>query len=158
MAAAVIDEKERAQRVAILKRFRELLIQQRDRFRNYLTALDKQQAVIGSGSANDVLAYVELEENIAADIFAIQKVIDPLELMYREAAPDFPADDVPAIKATLENLKKQAAAQSNHNRELISSRMDIIRREIKEIKSNPFVQAGSVYRQINTATLVDIRG
>jgi hypothetical protein len=158
MAASVIDEKELAQRVAILKRFRELLIRQRDRFRNYLTVLDKQQAVIGSGSANDVLAYVELEENIAADIFAMQKVIDPLELMYREAVPDFSADDVPAIKATLENLRKQSAAQSNHNRELISGRMDIIRREIKDIKSNPFVQAGSVYREINTAPVVDIRG
>jgi hypothetical protein len=44
--AAVIDEAELAQRVAILRRFKTLLTQQRDRFRSYLGLLEKQQNII----------------------------------------------------------------------------------------------------------------
>ena len=75
----ILSENDLAQRIAVLTRFRELLVRQRDRFLSYLLVLDKQQSIIDSGSAQDVLAYVELEESIAADIFSIQKVIEPLK-------------------------------------------------------------------------------
>ncbi|MCL2270501.1 MAG: flagellar biosynthesis protein FlgN, partial [Treponema sp.] len=67
------------QRDAILRRLRELLVRQSERFNSYLAALEKQQAVIKSGSPEELIAHVELEERIIADIFSIQKVIDPLE-------------------------------------------------------------------------------
>jgi len=144
------------ERKAVLKRFRELLVQQRDRFRNYLNVLDKQQTIIGSGSTDDLLAYVELEENIVADIFSIQKVINPLEMMYNASAP-YPADDIAALKITLENLKNETAVQAKCNRELISSRMDSIRSEIKVLRNNPFT-ASFAYKTANTASMIDIRG
>jgi len=157
-----LSENELAQRIAIVKRFRELLIRQRDRFRTYLTVLDKQNAIIDSGSADDLLAYVELEEHIVADIFSIQKVIDPLELMYRTKNDDgidsdFNVNDVEAIKTTLENLKNQAEGQSRNNRELISARMNGIRAEIRALRNNPFAMS-SAYKTANTASLIDIRG
>jgi len=77
-----ISEDELAQRVAVIKRFKELLVQQRERFRSYLAVLDRQQLLIGYGSADEITAHVELEEQIVADIFSIQKVIAPLEIMY----------------------------------------------------------------------------
>ena len=67
-----IDSAELAQRVAVLKRFKILLTQQRDRFRSYLDLLDKQQNIIESGCAEELLSYVEIEEKIVADIFSIQ--------------------------------------------------------------------------------------
>ena len=79
--AVDISPEELAQRVAILKRFKILLTQQRDRFRAYLEMLDKQQEIIENGNTDDLLAHVNLEEKIVADIFSIQKVIDPLEEM-----------------------------------------------------------------------------
>jgi hypothetical protein len=153
-----ISEKELAQRVAILKRFRELLVRQRERFYNYLSVLDKQRDVILSGNAEDLLAHVEMEEQIVADIFSIQKVIDPLELMYRTAVPGAPDDDVPAIKTALEQLKTQAITQSNHNRALLSDRMADIRTEIRTLRNNPFAARRSMYQAANTASLIDIRG
>jgi len=155
----VISESELTQRVAVLSRFRELLIQQRDRFRSYLAVLDKQQSIISTGSAETVLAYVELEESIAADIFSIQKVIEPLELMYHQVVTDPPVEEISTLKSTLENLKKQTAIQSKHNRELISARMESIRNEINELKNNPFNKSNSIYRaDTHTASLIDIRG
>jgi hypothetical protein len=153
-----VNEKELAQRVAILKRFKELLTRQRDRFYSYLAVLDKQQDLIVSGSAENILSYVEMEEQIAADIFSIQKVIDPLESMYRTAVLGVPDDDVPVLKMALEQLKTQAIAQSNHNRALLSDWMANIRTEIRVLRSNPFSAGRSPYQTANTASLIDIRG
>jgi len=163
MAAAKIDDEELAQRVALLKRFRELLIKQRERFQRYLITLDKQQAVIESGSSGELAEYIELEEQIVADIFSIQKVIDPLELMYNAAgsaaASTYPSDDVPALKSALKELKDQVVVRSARNRELLSSRMDDIRSEIIEMRNNPLINAArTAYNQSGTASLIDIEG
>jgi hypothetical protein len=157
--AGPVGADELAQRVNLLRRLRELLIQQRERFQGYLSALEKQQVIIESGSADDLLAYVELEEKMVADIFSIQKVISPLEKMYQATIPFSPSDDVPSLKSTLENLKNQAVIRSAHNRKLLSTRMAEIRAEITGLRNNPFANMSrSMYQNSVTASLVDIRG
>jgi hypothetical protein len=169
---ADISSAELAQRVAILKRFKTLLSQQRERFRSYLNMLDKQQNVIESGSAEDLLTYVELEEKIVADIFSIQKVIDPLEEMYNAVVTDrhpvksplniessSAQEEVPSIKASLETLKNEAIIRSTKNKELLSKRMLELRQEIKSLRNNPYAATGkSAYSNLNKASLVDIHG
>jgi len=150
---------ELAQRIAVVRRFRELLIQQRERFNNYLAVLEKQQDIIRTGNAEELLAQVELEEQIVADIFSIQKVIDPLEDMYQAVIPFSTADDVPVLKVALENLKNRAISQFDHNKDLLASRMAELRTEITELKNNPFVGASrSLYQNSVSASLVDIKG
>ena len=162
--ATAISQEEIAQRVAVLRRFRTLLSQQRDRFRSYLAVLDKQQDSIESGSASDLLAHVELEEKIVADIFSIQKVIDPLDDMYRTlvsgSGVSRTEDDVPGLKSALEDLKSEAILRSARNRELLSSRMAELRTEITALRNNPFAANArrASYSGGNTASLVDIQG
>jgi hypothetical protein len=160
-----ISPEELAQRVAILRRFKVLLTQQRDRFRAYLEMLEKQQEIIESGSADDLLAHVDMEEKIVADIFSIQKVINPLEEMYHtvvlgSGAVRHTDDEVPSLKAALEDLKSQAVIRSSHNKELLSRRMVELRHEITALRNNPYNQGSrnSVYGNSRTATLVDIQG
>ncbi|MDR1211976.1 MAG: flagellar biosynthesis protein FlgN [Spirochaetaceae bacterium] len=156
MVAIPSDEVSR--RVAVLKRFRELLVKQRDRFRDYVAALDKQKDVIEKGSAEELIAHVEFEERIVADIFSIQKVIDPLEDMYRLSFPEKEAE-VPHLKAALEELKTEAVVRSERNKELLSRRMAEIRSEIKNLKANPYAASRrSAYTVSGTASLVDIKG
>ncbi|MDR1838627.1 MAG: flagellar biosynthesis protein FlgN [Treponema sp.] len=165
-AIGEIDSAELTQRVAVLKRFKALLTQQRDRFRSYLDLLDKQQNVIESGSAEDLLSYVEIEERIVADIYSIQKVIDPLEKMYysviAEKSPEKTGnpDEVPSLKASLEKLKNEAVMRSTKNRELLSKRMLELRSEIKALRNNPYSANArrSGFGETNTASLVDIKG
>jgi hypothetical protein len=171
-----IDSAELAQRVAILKRFKTLLTQQRDRFKNYLDLLDKQQNVIEGGSAEELLAYVEVEEKIVADIFSIQKVIDPLEEMYysivgkdsektiakaggiADGSLDS-GDEVPGLKASLEKLQSEAVVRSTKNKELLSKRMLELRSEIKALRNNPYAARGrSPFGGTNTASMIDIKG
>ncbi|MDR1575669.1 MAG: flagellar biosynthesis protein FlgN [Treponema sp.] len=169
MAAVTVDTGagELAQRVAILRRFRTLLQEQRDRFRRYLEVLDKQRELIESGSVDDMLNHVELEEQIVADIFSIQKVTDPLEEMYRTlvsgisgAPPAESADDVPGLKAALEDLKNDAVIRSSRNRELLSRRMAALRSEINILRNNPYAANArrSVFSNGSTASLIDIKG
>jgi hypothetical protein len=173
-----ISEDELEQRVAVIKRFKDLLAQQRDRFRTYLDVLDRQQLLIGYGSAEEITAHVELEEQIVADIFSIQKVIAPLEIMYnavsnaadaaRTANHDDDIDDlgtfitindVPELQATLEGLKIQAVARSMQNRDMLSSRMKEIDSDIQTIKNNPFLsKARNALYQNVSPSLVDVMG
>jgi DNA-binding transcriptional regulator GbsR (MarR family) len=157
-----IDAAELAQRVAILKRFKTLLSQQRDRFKSYLNLLEKQQGVIESGSAEDLLTYVEIEEKIVADIFSIQKVIDPLEEMYHAvyagSSSGTSQDEVPSLKASLENLKSEAVIRSTKNKELLSKRMLELRQEIKILRNNPYAAKRTSFGDSNTASVLDIRG
>jgi hypothetical protein len=163
-------------RVAVLKRFRELLRQQRDRFAQYLEVLDKQKKVIESGSADELMAHVELEEKIVSDIFSIQKVIDPLEDMYQTLLPPKDAksrmsasggvlsDDasmeereLPGLRSALEELKAEAVIRSERNKGLLSKRMEELRLEMKSLRANPYALRRSVYSG-ETASLVDIKG
>jgi len=169
-----ISSYELAQRVAVLKRFKILLTQQRDRFRSYLDLLDKQQNVIESGSAEDLLSYVEIEEKIVADIFSIQKVIDPLEEMYNQICVrdisfahatendrmEETDREVPNLKASLENLKGEAVVRSTKNKELLSKRMMELRAEITALRNNPYVVSNkrSSFGSANTSSMVDLRG
>jgi len=171
-ATTDIDSAELAQRVAILKRFKILLSQQRERFKSYLDLLDKQQSVIESGNAEDLLTYVEIEEKIVADIFSIQKVIDPLEEMYNSVVSGHDQsqlaaklehtgnqEEVPSLKASLENLKNEAVMRSTKNKELLSKRMLQLRQEIKTLRNNPYAASGrSAYSNSNKASLIDVHG
>jgi hypothetical protein len=167
-----LDPVEVRRRVAVLKRFRELLCQQRDRFAQYLEVLDKQKNVIESGSADELIAHVELEEKIVSDIFSIQKVIDPLEDMYQSLLPSKSAKgrvpvsagavtaeerEVPGLKSILEELKAEAVIRSERNRGLLAKRMEELRLEMKNLRANPYALRRSVFSG-ETASLVDIRG
>jgi len=167
-----IDSAELAQRVAVLKRFKTLLSQQRDRFHSYLNLLDKQQSVIESGNTEDLLNYVEIEEKIVADIYSIQKVIDPLEDMYnslittetvpvkKSAEKSEAPDEVHGLKTSLEKLKNEAIVRSTKNRELLSKRMLELRSEIKALRNNPYTAGGrkTYFSDSNSASLIDIKG
>jgi len=164
-----ISTMELNQRVAVLKRFKELLKAQRDRFQAYLTALDKQKDVIQSGTTDDLLRHVELEEKIVADIFSIQKVIDPLEEMYEAVTVKKPAKGSPkssakeageqeviSLKEALDGLKAEAVMRSERNRELLTKRMAELRSEINSMKRNSYAR-----RKFDTSTgpsYIDIKG
>jgi hypothetical protein len=167
MAAKGLSEKEVSQRVAIFKRFKELLRTQRDRFQTYLDVLDRSRDVIGHGTADELIRHVELEEKIVADIYSIQQVIDPLDKMYRVVLPSEAAvplapraadDDVPSLKAALEGLKREAVARAGRNKELLSRRMAELRSEIKTLRSNPYTKRQQSFSSTLPPGLVDISG
>jgi hypothetical protein len=157
-----ISAGELSRRVAVLRRFRAMLTEQRNRFQSYLEVLDRQRQVIETGTPEELIVHVELEEKIVADIFSIQKVIDPLDEMYRVIdsgkAGQAGGDEILGLKTSLEKLKNEAASRSGRNRELLSQRMAEIRSEIKALQSNPYLKSARTAFAPPPPALVDISG
>ncbi len=140
------------QKVAVLTRLREMLQRQREKFQGYLTLLEQEESSITRGDAESLLAQVEMEKSIIADIFALKKVIEPLETLYQAAYPVTEAT-VPRLKATLEKMGEQVIAHNAKNRALLRSRMDDLRQEIASLRGWP--RAKSHFAQA-APRLVDI--
>lgn len=156
MAQPELSNEQVAQRVAILKRFRELLEEQRKKFKEYLTVLEKQGDVIQSGNVDAMVAHTEIEQSIVSELHTIQKVIDPLEVMYRDTHPQAQEADIPKLKTDLESLKSKVLVQNEKNRELLKSHMVILREKVLSIK-NPYAKRTSVYSSdSHTATRIDL--
>lgn len=156
-----------SQRIATLKRFRDMLLAQRDRFREYLAVLDKEQEVIARGDTGALLSYVEMEEHIVKDIFNIQRVIDPLEDLYRDlavfgggakGAQTEEEAELGGFKAAVERLKEEAAANAARNRGLLSARMAEVRSEIKSLRGNPHAARRSIYADGGRPLMIDVDG
>jgi hypothetical protein len=164
-----VPEAEVASRVLLLKRFRTLLLQQRERFESYITVLDKQKDKIETGSVEDLISHVELEEKIIGDIISIQKVVEPMKAVISNAAlsasPDVAASldvatsfDVERITSTIEALRAEAAVRVLRNKNLLSARMGEIRTEINALRANPFTRRKSPFASEDTPSFIDIKG
>lgn len=153
MTNADIDQK-----VAVLHRFRELLLQQREKFRRYLEVLDHERADIEEGDIDTLASHVEMEEQIVSEIYTFQKAIDPLEEIYRAAYPVSSGDsELPEIKNSLEELRAEVLKRNAENRVLLKRRMELVRAEIAGFRS-PLKARSSVYASEGGGTLVDIKG
>ncbi len=145
------------QRVAVLRRFRELLSQQREKFERYLVILDHERTDIESGDVDRLVAHVDLESQIVSEIFTFQKVIDPLEDLYRAAYPSAGVEDVSSIKSALLGLRTEVSARNAENRRLLKQRMELLRGEIAGFR-NPLASRKSVYASGGEGGLLNIEG
>jgi hypothetical protein len=174
-----LSQAELDQRVAVLKRFRELLASQRDKFRSYMDLLDHQKRDIESGDVDALVAHVEAEQGIVAEIFAVQKVIAPLEDLYRavyhsgnaagaagqgtdgnlpgSSAVGQGPQGIPELKSTLEALKNEVVQRNAENQALLKQRIDMLRHQIMSV-NNPYTKRKSVYAQAPEPENLDIQG
>ena len=92
-----LSQEELDERVAILRRFRSLLEQQRNKFREYLLVLEKQEGTIEAEDPDAIIAHSELEEQIVRNIGSLQKVIAPMQQLYQtsHAATYNPQEAIP---------------------------------------------------------------
>jgi hypothetical protein len=159
---APISPEELRRRRGTLERLGEMLRTQRDRLQDYLALLDNQQAAILRSDTGVLLSYVELEESMVKDILNLQKVIEPLERLRRDLAgfgvPAEAETELGALKAAVERLGKEAAANAARNRGLLAGRMAEISAEIKSLRGNPHAARRSIYAEDNAPRMIDIEG
>jgi uncharacterized protein YhaN len=138
---------------AVLMRLREMLVRQRRKFAAYLDVLEREEEAIREGDADRLASCVELEGSVIADIYALKKVIDPLEDLYQAAWPDRePA--VAELKATLERMSAKVIEKNAANRALLRQKMDEMRQEIASLRRWPRPQ--SAFAAAAAPSLVDI--
>ena len=155
MAELLLSETEIEERTAILRRLRQLLEQQRAKFREYLEVLEKQETSIRDENVSALTAQAELEQQIVFNISNLQRVIKPMEDFYRSVYHG-EEEYIPKIQADLTHIQEQVLEQNRKNRELLKSNIVMIRNKLAQMK-NPYSGNQSIYAsQMNTATLVDI--
>jgi lipoate synthase len=140
------------QNVAILKRLREMLVRQREKFDAYLRLLERQKDAIAEGDTGKLLAQVEMEREIIAEVKSLRKVIAPLETLYQAAYPGT-ENTVPRLKATLETMSRAIAAHNARNRQMLRDRMEELRHEITALRAWP--RTGPQFADVSP-NLIDI--
>ena len=139
------------QNASIVKRLREMLLRQRERFQSYLAILERQEQDIADGDAEKLLVHVELEQAVIAEIFTLKRVIAPLEDLYQAAYPE-PEQTIPPLALTLERMGAQVIERNARNRAMLKERMDTLREEIGSLRAWPRL---SPYAEV-VPSLVDI--
>ncbi|MBT3276141.1 MAG: hypothetical protein HN368_23535, partial [Spirochaetales bacterium] len=71
---------------------------------------------------------------IVMEISSFQKVIDPLEDMYRMAYPTHETE-IPAIKESLSKIREGVLERNQHNQELLRTSMGEMRQKISDLRS-----------------------
>ena len=141
------------QNVAVLKRLREMLARQREKFGSYLRLLECEGESIEKGDSEKLLAQVEMEQSIIAEIFSLKKVIAPLEALYQAAYPNGTEATIPRLKSTLETMGTEILAHNGRNRQRLREHMEDLRREISSLRAWP--RAASPFAEV-TPGLIDI--
>jgi hypothetical protein len=155
MPERMIPKEELDRRVAVLRRFRELLQRQRDKFHEYLDVLEREKADIEAGDVDAMVSHVEIEQQIVSELYTFQKVIDPLEDMYREAYPAGTEHDVSGFKRGIDALRADVLARNARNRDLLKQKMGMLRQEIQSLR-NPTKRGKQVYSSSGEASIIDI--
>lgn len=145
---AEITSEELAERVALLKKFRSLLEQQRNKFSEYLTVLEKQQDSITDENPENLLAHTELEQEVVRNLASLQKVIVPMRKMYQDAniAQNQETESIEKIQNELSILQEKVLKQNEINRDLLRVHLEQIKTQIQNFK-NPYKNTRSVYAQ-----------
>jgi len=146
MSAAETDRK-----TSILKRLREMLVRQREKFQSYLELLEQEHVSIAEGDVERLHSQVELERTVITEIQNLGKVIRPLEDLYQVAYPER-EDTVPALKAVLEKMGSQVKEHNARNKAALREKMEELRREITGLRTWPRARS---YAEVEPS-LVDI--
>ena len=152
---AEITQEELNERIALLRRFRSLLEEQRGKFREYLNVLEKQQDSITAENPEKLLAHTELEQQVVKNIANLQKVIVPMAKLYRAKTSEqnIAEDaDIKKIQNDLSDLQNKVLKQNAINRDLLRVHIEQLRSQIAGFK-NPYKNARSVYATVQPAAV-----
>ena len=149
-----VDEQEISRRVAFLRRFKETLIRQRERFQAYLDLLERGSDT--SESPEEVLEFhITLEEAVVRDIATFERTLRPLEAMYEAHKADDDTD-IPQIRAALTRTREDLLHRTHVNREKLRHQIESITHSRTPVLINrkPAYKRGTP--PSDNATLVDL--
>ena len=149
-----LSDSELEMRVAVLRRFKSLLQEQRDKFSEYLFVLEKQEKSIMQNNIEAVTQHTELENNIIRNILNIQKVIEPIEKMYYLFNPQ--DEKVLRLKDDLGRLQESVKKQNEKNRLILNEKMMSTKQEISNFPLKNKYVANVYSKQEDLANYIDV--
>jgi hypothetical protein len=149
------------QRVEVIKRWRSLLVRQRDAFKNYLDNLDLQKTEIENGDTEKLNARMENEQKILREIVTLEKAVLPFADLRKKPGKEINLladNEIKDLNLSLDKLKSAAKERLSENKLLLEQALASKRIELKNLRSNPFGAKKSVYDSDNSSgALIDIQ-
>lgn len=153
-----LSEDELNERIAILKRFRTLLEQQRQKFQEYLLVLEKQHEKIEADDTDSLEAHTNLENQIVENIKSLQKVIVPMQTLYNSNIQTQDKSII-QIQNDLDELQKKVLIQNERNRNLLQARMNQLKIQMNTFAvNNPYRGRRSIYAERQSGSMISIEG
>lgn len=155
-----LSKQELDERVALLKKIRSLLEMQRNKFRDYLKVLEKQEDSINNKDSELIASHADLEVEVLKGISNLQKVIIPMKELYK-ATGNVPAEiddkNINLLQEDLKVLQEKVLVQNKKNRELLRVNLTQIKTQMEQFK-NPYRNLKSVYAQkVPSGNFVEIQ-
>lgn len=131
----IADNGESLRENAILEQLKRYLSILNEKFGLYLRVLDEERNDVASDEIEKLARHAEIERSIMKEIGAIQKVVDPLEEMYKEAFPSG-VEGVENLRETLEGLRLKTALKINANQELLAKELEVLKKSMEATRKN----------------------
>lgn len=142
-----------SRRADILRQLKKNLLKQRERLVGYLDILEREDEDIREVNLEKLTAHVDMEQAVIREIRSFQKVIDPLEKLYRAAYPE-KEEEIPALKSSLADLTGRILQRNRANQALLRQEMARIEGELSRMRIP--VRSRSIYNLQETSTILDI--
>ncbi len=127
-----LSTQELAERIAIVRQLRDALLRQRDQFRAYLAHLERQEAE--PAGVRNVHAELRAEQRIAQEILALQRTIEPLEMLYRAAYPES-VGEIQQLAESLERVKSHVLQMIELDRGTLREEVRVLREQVRKLRA-----------------------
>lgn len=143
--------------VAIVKKFKELLLKEKAKFIEYERLLELQAVAIKNDDVEKLSVYSTLGNDVTQSIGNLQRVIIPFFKMYMSIEKNNSTRDKATV-ALLQNdlymLKSKVLTQNKINREMLSLHLATAQKQLENFK-NPYAGVSSIFaKRQATASLV----
>ncbi|MBQ1998220.1 MAG: hypothetical protein II258_01495 [Spirochaetales bacterium] len=128
----------------LAKRIRANLVEQKEKLEDYLKLLDQQEIDINTRNADKLLSHAKVEKDVVKELSQLKIILEPLEKMYRSS--DYKKDEtLQGLKESIERLSENVQKKAVSNADNLTSTLDEIQKQIKQVRSKKMVNTNKVY-------------
>ena len=128
----------------LAKRIRANLVEQKEKLEDYLKLLDQQEIDINTRNADKLLSHAKVEKDVVKELSQLKIILEPLEKMYRNSA--YKKDEaLQGLKESIERLSENVQKKAVSNADNLTSTLDEIQKQIKQVRSKKIVNTNKVY-------------
>lgn len=128
----------------LAKRIRANLVEQKEKLEDYLKLLDQQEIDINTRNADRLLSHAKVEKDVVKELSQLKIILEPLEKMYRNSA--YKKDEaLQGLKESIDRLSENVQKKAVSNADNLTSTLDELKKEIKQVRSKKIVNTNKVY-------------
>ena len=128
----------------LAKRIRANLVEQKEKLEDYLKLLNQQEIDINTRNADKLLSHAKVEKDVVKELSQLKIILEPLEKMYRNSA--YKKDEaLQGLKESIERLSENVQKKAVSNADNLTSTLDEIQKQIKQVRSKKMVNTNKVY-------------